>query len=128
MDHKSSFFKKADLFLAVALLLLGFAAFALLRSGQKDGSFARVTVGGSLYGTYALAEDQTVEIETAYGRNVLRIEGGKAFMQEADCPNHDCVEKGAVAKTGQIILCLPHRLAVTIVNDDKEEANDAISY
>ena len=82
---------------------------------------------GSLYGTYRLDEDRTVDIETPYGRNVLRIEGGKAFMQEADCPNHDCVEKGAVSKTGQIILCLPHKLAVTIVNEG-EEAPDAISY
>ena len=127
MEHRPSFFKKADIFLAIALLLLGFGTLALLKSGQKDGSFARVTVDGTLYGTYRLDEDRTVDIETPYGRNVLRIEGGKAFMQEADCPNHDCVEKGAVAKTGQIILCLPHKLAVTIVNEG-EEAPDAISY
>ena len=69
-------------------------------------------------------EDQPLDDED---KELLRIEGGKAFMQEADCPNHDCVEKGAVTKTGQIILCLPHKLAVTIVNEG-EEAPDAISY
>ena len=82
---------------------------------------------GSLYGTYRLDEEQTVEIETSYGRNVLRIEDGRVWMQEADCPNHDCVEKGAIAKTGQIILCLPHKLSVTVVNEG-EETPDAISY
>ena len=127
MDHKVSFFKKADIFLAIALLLLGFGSLALLKSGQKDGAFARVTVDGSVYGTYRLDEDQTVEIETAYGRNVLRIEGGSVRMQEADCPNHDCVEKGAISQTNQIILCLPHKLSVTVVNEG-EEAPDAISY
>ena len=106
MDHKPSFFKKADIFLAIALLLLGFGSLALLKNSQKDGAFVRVTVDGSVYGTYRLDEEQTVEIETAYGRNVLRIEDGKVRMKEADCPNKDCVEKGAIAKTGQVILCL----------------------
>ena len=127
MDHKPSFFKKADIFLAIALLLLGFGSLALLKNSQKDGAFARVTVDGSVYGTYRLDEEQTVEIETAYGRNVLRIEGGRVRMEEADCPNKDCVEKGAIAKTGQVILCLPHKLSVTVVNEG-EEAPDAISY
>ena len=127
MDHRPSFFKKADIFLAIALLLLGFGSLALLRSGQKDGAFVRVTVDGAVYGTYRLDEEQTVEVETSCGRNVLRIEGGKVWVREADCPNHDCVEKGAIAKTGQIILCLPHKLSVTVVNEE-EEAPDAISY
>ena len=127
MDHKPSFFKKADIFLAVALLLLGFGSLALLRSGQKDGAFVRVTVDGTLYGTYALSEERTVQIDTAYGSNTLRIEGGRVRMEEADCPNKDCVEKGAISKTGQIILCLSHKLSVTVVNEG-EEAPDAISY
>jgi hypothetical protein len=127
MEHKPSFFKKADIVLAVALLVLGFATLAFLRSSQKDGAFARVTVNGEVYGTYSLAEDRTVDVVTSYGRNVLRIEGGKVWVSEADCPNHDCVEKGAIAKTGQIILCLPHKLSVTVVNEG-EEAPDAISY
>ncbi|MBR5641370.1 MAG: NusG domain II-containing protein [Firmicutes bacterium] len=113
--------------MAVALLVLGFATLAFLRSSQKDGAFARVTVDGEVYGTYSLAEDRTVDVVTSYGHNVLCIEGGKVWVSEADCPNHDCVEKGAIAKTGQIILCLPHKLSVTVVNEG-EEAPDAISY
>ncbi|MBP5750331.1 MAG: NusG domain II-containing protein [Firmicutes bacterium] len=127
MEHRPSFFKKADIFLAIALLILGFGSLALLKSGQKDGSFVRVTADGNVWGTYALAEDRTVEISTVYGTNVLRIEGGHVWMDRADCPNHDCVEKGSISKTGQIILCLPHKLSVTIVNEG-EEAPDAISY
>lgn len=87
----------------------------------------RVTVDGDLYGTYALAEEQTVRIDTAYGTNVLRIEGGSVRMTEADCPNHDCVEKGAIDRQGQIILCLPHRLSVTVTGGEGG-APDAISY
>ena len=113
--------------LAAVLLVLGFASLAFLRSGQKDGAYVRVTADGTVYGTYALAEDRTVDVETPYGRNVLRIEGGRVWVSEADCPNRDCVEKGAISQTNQIILCLPHKLSVTIVNEG-EEVPDAISY
>jgi len=127
MDHKTSFFKKADIFLAVALLLLGLGSFLLLQSRQKAGDTVTVTVDGSLYGTYPLAEDRTERIDTALGSNTLRIEGGRVWISEADCPNHDCVEKGAIAKQGQIILCLPHKLSVTITEQEGGGA-DAVSY
>ena len=87
----------------------------------------RVTVDGTVWGTYALNEEQTVQIDTAYGSNTLRIEGGRTWMEAADCPNRDCVEKGAISKTGQIILCLPHKLSVT-VTDGEGGGPDAISY
>jgi len=126
MDHKNSFFKKADIFLAVALLLLGFGSLALLKSAQKEGSVAVVTVDGEVRGAYALDQDRTVQIDTEYGSNTLCIEGGRVRITEADCPNHDCVEKGAISRTGQIILCLPHKLSVTIRSG--EGGVDAVSY
>ncbi len=130
MDHKSSFFKKADIALAIALLLLGGAVFALLQSGREAGAFAVVTVDGTEWGVYPLSEDRAIDIETPFGRNVLRIEGGAARIEDADCPNRDCVEKGRISQTNQIILCLPHKLAVTIRSeaDSGKEAPDAVSY
>lgn len=102
--------------------------FALLQSGAGEGAVAVVTVNGEVYGTYSLSQDQTVEITTNLGRNALRIEDGKAWIEDADCPNRDCVEKGSISQTKQIILCLPHKLAVTIEGDAGKEAPDAVSY
>lgn len=127
MDHRIPFFKKADIVLAVALLLLGFGSLALLKSGQKAGRFAVVTVDGQVQATYSLAEDRTETIRTPYGTNVFRIEDGRVRITEADCPNHDCVEKGAIGSTGQIILCLPHKLSVTITGGEGG-GPDAVSY
>ena len=127
MDHKISFFKKADIVLAVALLLLGLGSFLLLQNLQEAGDTVTVTVDGTVYGTYPLSEDRTLTVDTGRGTNTLRIEGGRVWISEADCPNHDCVEKGAIAKQGQIILCLPHKLSVTITEQEGGGA-DAVSY
>ena len=86
-----------------------------------------VTVDGQIYGTYDLSVDRTVRIETPGGYNLLQIEDGRVWIAEADCPNHDCVEKGAISRTGQIILCLPHKLSVTLTNAEGG-GPDAISY
>lgn len=127
MDHKTSFFKKADIVLAIALLLLGLGSFLLLQNLQKAGDTVTVTVDGTVYGTYPLSEDRTLTVDTGRGTNTLCIEGGRVWIAEADCPNHDCVEKGAIAKQGQIILCLPHKLSVTIT-EQKGGGPDAVSY
>ena len=113
--------------LAIALLLLGLGSFLLLQNLQKAGDTVTVTVDGAVYGTYPLAEDRTLTVDTGRGTNTLCIEGGRVWIAEADCPNHDCVEKGAIAKQGQIILCLPHKLSVTIT-EQKGGGPDAVSY
>lgn len=126
MDHRTTFFKKADIIIVAALLLAGAAAFALLTGTGRTGAFAVVSVDGELFGRYPLSEDASVEIETEYGHNTLRISDGQVRISEADCPGGDCVQHGAISREGQIILCLPHRLAVTVTAE--EGGPDAISY
>ena len=36
-------------------------------------------------------------------------------IEEADCPDHDCVEVGTISKVGQSIICAPHYLVIEIV-------------
>ena len=89
------------------------------------GTSAVVTADGQIYGTYSLSSDRTVEINTEYGRNVLTIENGSAYMSEADCSGKDCMSFGKINRPGQVILCLPHKVSVTISG---EGGTDAISF
>ena len=56
-----------------------------------------------------------VKIEGNGGYNLLVIEGGEAWLSEADCPNGLCVKTGKIRYAGQSIVCLPHKLAVRIL-------------
>lgn len=108
----------ADILLMVGLALAG--AFILLMAflmGQ-GGAFAEVRVNGSIYGTYALSEDRTVEIKGEGGNNLLVIKNGKASMSEADCPDKLCVRQGEISLKGQSIICLPHKVVVEIKDND----------
>ena len=105
---------RSDLYLIggclLAALVLG-GLWLLLREG---GAAVVVEQNGRETARYALHEDRTVKIEGEGGYNLLVIEGGEAWLSEADCPNLLCVKTGRIRYAGQSIVCLPHRLAVRI--------------
>lgn len=106
--------KRKDIYLIIGILFLGILGVWWINRRGETGGQAQVTVDGQVYGTYALAMEQTVVITTQWGENTLRISGGQAQMTEADCPDKYCVEHIPVNQTGETIICLPHRVVVEI--------------
>ena len=76
---------------------------------------------GKVVGTYALVEEQTIPIDTKYGHNQLVIKEGEAYMDESDCPDHYCEDQGKVSKTGETIVCLPHKLVVEVITGEASD-------
>ena len=130
IQNKENYMKKKDLILAGAVLLLaGILALALRLPKTENGNTMKVTVDCEVYGTYSLAENQTVKIQTGHGTNVLVIENGSVHMEEADCPDGYCKEQGRISGQKQTIVCLPHKLVVEVIrqNDtDRKAADDEL--
>ncbi len=90
------------------LMLLFYWIFA------KEGAYAVIMKEGAVTESYPLLKEQEVLIHTPYGINRMRIQGGTAFMIEADCPDKLCVRQKPIAKEGESLICLPHRLVVSV--------------
>ncbi len=106
-------FKRGDIFviaLVLALTVVGTVGAVLLRD---QGSAVCVTVDGQDYGKYALAQNQVVEI-VGKGNNVLIIQDGQAYMQNADCPDKICVHHSPISRSGQSIVCLPNGVVAQV--------------
>lgn len=116
----TSMFRKADIILIAVLIIAGFVMSFTLAAGRSDGTTVTVTRDGRLYGTYDLAKDQTVEIREDGGVNTFEIKDGTVRMVEADCHNKDCMQQGVISKTGQTIVCLPHKLVIEITGGEQE--------
>ena len=79
--------------LLIALLLLITGLFYLAFGRTKEtGSYAVVRVEGAVVERHSLDEDGVYPLNG--GTNVLAIEDGYAWMQEADCPDHVCMLMG----------------------------------
>lgn len=106
---------KADLLLTAVILI--FAGVLLVRhftAGTGDG-WVVVSRNGSVEQRLSLSEDTRLLLRDASGNeNLLVIEGGSVRLADADCPDRLCVRQGAVSRSGESIICLPHKLVITI--------------
>ena len=111
------------LFIAVLLLIvvLAGAAFFFLRG---EGDSVTVSVDGKHYGTYPLHTDLTLSIRTGESgeeENLLVIRDGHAYVESATCPDGICAAHKPISREGESIVCLPHRVVITVRTTDGEE-------
>ena len=101
---------------------------------RGDAAYVEFSQDGSVIRRVSLSEGEARDIRidsTDGGYNLIHIENGSVFVKEADCENGDCIRQGAIRHTGESIICLPHKLAVTIVggtggSGGEEERYDTI--
>lgn len=112
MDKKAKIW--IIVFAAVAVLCCGVFAVRTLSGG---GTVAVISIDGEEYDRIDLSrvrESYDIEIETRWGRNTVHVEPGAISITEADCPDHVCVQRGAISGGGIPIICMPHRLIIEI--------------
>ena len=107
---------KREFVLAIVLLLAAAACYAGYRmAGREPAAIAEVSIDGHMTHEFPLNLHTNFVIEGADGgTNHLVIEDGKAYIDEASCPDKICISQGAVSESGQTIVCLPNRVVVTI--------------
>lgn len=127
-----TYFRKADILLLAALLLLGGLSVVFVHCTSGRAQTVELSVNGELWGVYPLSEQRRITVETEYGRNVVEISGGTVSVTESDCNGQDCLRFGKIENSGQVIMCLPHRLIISIrggadINGENNEV-DAVVY
>ena len=107
-----------DLILIAALLLLAGILYLALNLGRREGGVVVVRVDGAEVERHSLAVNGTFPLNG--GSNILVIEDGKAWLSDANCPDHICVKQGKIHYTGQVITCLPNHLTVTVEGGESD--------
>ena len=111
--------KKKDIILIVAVLAISLISFAAIKMTQKDGK--------EVYKT-SIKKDQIYQIPEENGTNVMQIKDGKVTMKKADCKDQICAEHKAIEKSGETIVCLPHKVVIEIRSEDgKEQELDGVT-
>ena len=124
--------KKRDILLAGGIVLVALVMLLVMHvTGETKGDQVQITVNGEIYGTYPLEKDQTIEVTEGEFHNVIRIEDGQAYMEEADCPDGYCKRQGTISQVNETIVCLPHKLVAEVesdgsTTDDADDAPDVI--
>lgn len=113
-DNEGLFAGKKDVFVVAILLFLGIILLFLITKLQKTGAKVVVSIDREEYMLVSLDEDGVYPISTEYGNNTLVVEAGKAYVSEADCPDKICKHYDPISKTTESIVCIPHKLIISI--------------
>ncbi len=119
-----------DLIFIAVLLLISAVGFLCLLVFRGKGDVVRVTVNGEVYKVYSLSENITEDIlsgENGEQFNRLVIQDGQAYIQSASCPDGICVDHRPISKSGESIICLPNKVVVTAIADEKNYSPDIVS-
>lgn len=119
-----------DLLLIGGLLLAAAIGAIYLFCFRGQGNVVRVTIDGKPYAEYALSEDRTEEIRTGEKGeqlNRLVIAEGKATVESATCPDGICAAHRPIFRDGESIVCLPHRVVITVVAEADTDAPDVVA-
>ena len=102
--------------LLVLILVLCLGASLLMRPSDVPATHAEIR-SGETHITVSLAEEQEFTFHSPDGGyNVVTVREGKIAVTEADCPDQYCVKQG-FCNSGVQIVCLPHGLVISFVND-----------
>lgn len=101
--------------IAVALCIAWF-----LHSASSSATRAIIHDGDGKEYELLLSQDTQLEVSTSLGTNIIEVHDGKVRVTSADCPNKTCVNQGWISSADEQIICLPHKLTVTIESDSSE--------
>lgn len=114
-NHLTLSFRRGDMLAILLVLALALTVFIIFlpRGEATQNAVVQIYRDGALLREYSLEEDVRMEISGDY-TNILAISGGRAFIEESDCPGGDCMHSGAISEPGRSIVCLPNRVEIRI--------------
>lgn len=73
-----------------------------------------------------LTHEHRLEIDGRVGTSVIQVESGRVRFISSPCFGQYCVHQGWLDQAGQLAVCLPNGVSVTLVGEDSRF--DAIGY
>ena len=108
--------RRHDAVLGLVLLVIAAALFAvdvIGASGNDGNKTVVISIDGEKKSEYPLKEDGVYLLEGSHlGTNKLVIKDGEAYIEEASCPDKQCVKQGKISKAGEMLVCLPNRVVI----------------
>lgn len=121
--------RRNDIILAAGVLLLALAFAGLYHLiYQDEGDTVQITIDGTDAASLPLDTDTRYTIASPDGgKNILEISGGAARIIEANCPDKLCVHQKEISCEGESLICLPHKVTVSIRSTSKKATLDGVA-
>lgn len=124
---------RGDKILAIGIVVVSVLLMAFFRTtlDQTKATYVSVQYNGEEIRRISLdssLEGREYPIETELGYNIIEMGDGRVRVIEADCRDQIDVHQGWISKTGETLVCLPHRLVIEIKGGVDTDDVDLINY
>lgn len=128
--------KKGDKIIFISILViitLGFSGTFIYKNYMKSSDkIALIKQDGKVIDKINLTnftgtKEMTIKTKDGHFNKIL-IEKDKISIADADCPDRVCVKTGPISQPGDTVVCLPHRLMITIEGNKPKGEIDATAY
>ncbi|MCH4168157.1 MAG: NusG domain II-containing protein [Streptococcaceae bacterium] len=119
--------KPFDYLIVSLLVICSFLPFVLLKNSNSSNSevWAELRVDGKLIKKFDLSQNEATNyryVDDDGDYNLIEVKNQQIRIKEANCGDQICVKRGWIKKSGETIVCLPHKLVIEIKNN--AESND----
>ncbi len=119
---KNDFILMGILLFTSILLFLGYHFYF-----RQSGDSVVVSVDNQTYAVLPLSKNTKLSIPGKDGgENTLQIKNKTARIIHADCPDKLCVHQKGIHKQGETLVCLPHKVIITVISRESNHL-DGIS-
>lgn len=113
-----------DIILVLIILLIVSASFVYISFNKKTGKKAIIKQDGRIIQEIELSQRAKYKVKIpGGGYNTIVVKNGQVSMLNADCKDQICVKHAPIKFDREVIVCLPHRLSVEIISDDKADVD-----
>ena len=81
---------------------------------RDEGKVALIVGSDGVVAEVNLDLRDTLAVEGPLGTTYVAVGGGEARIISSPCPQKLCVRSGPVRRPGEVVVCIPNRVAVTI--------------
>ncbi len=108
--------KKGDRILLLTAAVIAMILFVInTQQRPENDKVVVITIDGVVTQTFDLSTDvPRYDIVSEFGHNIMQISNQTVRVTDADCPDKICVHTKSAKNIGDVIVCLPHRLIISI--------------
>ena len=86
-----------------------------------------VEVDGKRILEIPLDQNDVRAVNGPLGQTVVHIENSSVYISESACHNKTCIKMGHIHLIGEVLICIPNRVVVTIKGNGDKNTLDGVT-
>ncbi len=106
----------------VCVLVAALFLAVVFGKGGEGATACVIKINGQEWARYDLAsldKEKVIDIKNSYGENTIVIDKDGAYVSYSNCADKSEVNMGRISKSGESLICLPHRLEIYLTGENE---------